>query len=240
MDDDNGEHFLKVMKPLLSQHGICLAFIQQTAQKNRFNDLAEINNFLSKFYLLYKFSKARIYVVYGDTGTIRFLKNGIYSLNDKYVEHTSVGKVWITTSQTDFVSTRLDRDLDLTVFHGSISLAIHSQEIQGFHKFLQTIKPYGTLEDGFIKAFWEQAFECTFPSSLMRINECTGKERLESLPRLVFEMHMSGHSYIIYNAVYAVAYALHAIYSSWCNKLSVLGCRGREFHDIHPWQVIAT
>ncbi|XP_053216233.1 vomeronasal type-2 receptor 26-like [Podarcis raffonei] len=42
---------------------------------------------------------------------------------------------------------------------------------------------------------------------------CTGEEKLENLPATVFEMTMTGHSYSIYNAVYTVAHALHAMHS---------------------------
>uniref|UniRef100_A0A670YRI4 G-protein coupled receptors family 3 profile domain-containing protein n=1 Tax=Pseudonaja textilis TaxID=8673 RepID=A0A670YRI4_PSETE len=43
--------------------------------------------------------------------------------------------------------------------------------------------------------------------------QCTGKENLQNLPTYMFEMSMTGESYNIYNAIYAVAYALHAMHN---------------------------
>nr|XP_056719688.1 vomeronasal type-2 receptor 26-like [Euleptes europaea] len=237
VDDDSGEHFIKTLELLFSQHGICPAFIQQIPQKKRLNGWTEINNLFSKVYLLFKGRKVSIHVVSGDTQTMLFLITIICSLNDEYKELASIGKVWITTSQIDFAISNLERYLNLAVFHGSISLTIHSQKLLGFDEFLQVIKPYRTLEDGFVKGFWEQAFECVLPDSKIQGRKCTGKERLDSLPESVFEMRMLGHSYGIYNAVYAVAHALQAMYSSRSTYQSVFRGKNTEFHDPQPWQL---
>ncbi|XP_054850477.1 vomeronasal type-2 receptor 26-like [Eublepharis macularius] len=237
VDDESGEHFLKTFELLLSQHGICPAFIQEIPQKNRLKDLNAINNMLSKLYLLFKLNKASVYVVYGDTHTMIILNTVMDSVIEEFKEFTSIGKVWITTSQIDFAVSRLQRDFNVAYFHGTISLTVHSQELPGFEKFLQVINPYRTLADGFSKVFWEQAFYCVFQNSWVKGSICTGRERLEDLPGLVFEMRMTGHSYGIYNAVYTVAHALHAIYTSRSNYQSVLGCKSTVVCDLQPWQL---
>ncbi|XP_054850484.1 vomeronasal type-2 receptor 26-like [Eublepharis macularius] len=237
VDDESGEHFLKDFELLLSQHGLCPAFIQEIPQKNRLNDLNAINNMFSEFCLLFRFNKASVYVVYGDSHTMVLLNTVVGSLNEEFKEFTSIGKVWITTSQIDFAVSRLQRDFNVAYFHGTISLTIHSQALPGFEKFLQVINPYRTLADGFIKVFWEQAFNCVFRNPWVKGSMCTGWERLESLPGPVFEMRMTGHSYGIYNAVYAVAHALHAIYSSRSNYQSVLRCKSTELCHLQPWQL---
>ncbi|XP_054850490.1 vomeronasal type-2 receptor 26-like [Eublepharis macularius] len=60
---------------------------------------------------------------------------------------------------------------------------------------------------------------------------CTGEERLENLPGAIFEMHMTGHSYSVYNAVYAIAYALKAMASSNSMDGKCVQLQHRQ-----PWQ----
>uniref|UniRef100_A0ACB8EXA8 Uncharacterized protein n=1 Tax=Sphaerodactylus townsendi TaxID=933632 RepID=A0ACB8EXA8_9SAUR len=94
--------------------------------------------------------------------------------------------------------------------------------------------------DGFVKEFWEQAFYCPLqdPQEPLNVEEtCSGEERLEDLPAFVFEMHMTGDSYSIYNAVYAVAHALHAMYTSKSKHRSTTHAEKVELEDLHPWQL---
>ncbi|XP_048360394.1 vomeronasal type-2 receptor 26-like [Sphaerodactylus townsendi] len=68
-----------------------------------------------------------------------------------------------------------------------------------------------------------------------QLNEtCTGEESLETMPATFFEMSMTGHSYSIYNAVYALAHSLHTMYSSTASYRTKEN-RGRL--DVEPWQL---
>ncbi|XP_029139023.1 vomeronasal type-2 receptor 26-like [Protobothrops mucrosquamatus] len=62
---------------------------------------------------------------------------------------------------------------------------------------------------------------------------CTGEESMEFLPSLTFEMAMSGQSYSIYNAVQAVAHALHSAALSQAIPRRTLGDK-----RLQPWQMI--
>ncbi|XP_066486752.1 vomeronasal type-2 receptor 26-like [Tiliqua scincoides] len=100
------------------------------------------------------------------------------------------------------------RDLDIHILNGAISLALPSNEVFGFQDFLRSRNPVLEEEDGFVRQFWEEAFACSFPNTDLENTDgkiCTGEEKLETLPGSVFEMRMTGHSYSVYNAVYAVA-----------------------------------
>ncbi|XP_060546948.1 vomeronasal type-2 receptor 26-like [Pantherophis guttatus] len=121
------------------------------------------------------------------------------------------------TADVDFTSVLFQRNWHVDFLHGAISLAVQSKEVSGFERFVQMRNPLLHKGDGFLKEIWQQLFDCLIPNSSTESvdqNICTGVERLEDLPMTVFETRMTAHSYCVYNAVYAVAHALHALYSS--------------------------
>ncbi|XP_061447419.1 vomeronasal type-2 receptor 26-like [Rhineura floridana] len=120
-------------------------------------------------------------------------------------------------------------------------------ELFGFQKFLQMRNPASDQEDGFIKDIWEYAFKCFFPKPEIEdqnVEICTGEEKQETLPEPLFDLSMSGNSYTVYNAIYALAHSLHAIQAvpiSVCNDNCPWGYykakkEGEPFccYDCHP------
>ncbi|XP_053120434.1 vomeronasal type-2 receptor 26-like [Hemicordylus capensis] len=235
VDDDSGEHFLQVMEPLLSQNGICSAFTERILKEAFWRTDTEMDNMGENMYLRLTDSKARTCIVYGEMMTILLL---ILITNFLYKE-ISLGNVWIMTAQIEFAFASIQMDANLQAFQGAISFTIHSNHLLKFKEFLQMVKPSRTQGYGFLKDFWEQAFDCTFlnlqEKEVHRI--CTGEEKLESLPGPLFEIGMTGHSYSIYNAVYAVAHAFHAMYSSRSNHRVIVEGKILQFQDFRPWQL---
>ncbi|XP_077774296.1 vomeronasal type-2 receptor 26-like [Podarcis muralis] len=184
-------------------------------------------------------STANAFVCYGEADSIIFLRWVLYLPEVEVTTQMPRGIVWILTAQIEFKSFSYQRDWDIQAFHGAISFSIHSNEVQGFRKFLQGRNPSSTADDGFIRDFWEQAFGCVFPSSALDDvvgDICTGDESLENLPGHIFEMSMTGHSYCIYNAVYAVAHALHMLSSTSKHRTMAEGER-KKLQKNQPWQV---
>ncbi|KAM4876397.1 vomeronasal type-2 receptor 116-like [Thomomys bottae] len=72
------------------------------------------------------------------------------------------------------------------------------------------VSPAKYPEDYYLALLWIKYFNCTFSeSSCVTWKNCPANASLEWLPRFLFEMDMLEESYNIYNAVYAVAHALH-------------------------------
>nr|XP_056719872.1 vomeronasal type-2 receptor 26-like [Euleptes europaea] len=240
VDDESGERFLKTMEPLLSKYEICLAVTKRILKQANWNSVDDLHGFFSNINTLFVDTKANTFIIYGDSWAIITFNTLVHLGNSDHEENVLLRKVWIMTGQIDFAASGLQRGVNFQFFQGAISFTVHSNEIPEFQKFLQNVSPYRAQGDDFLKEFWEQAFFCPLadPQQPVNVEEaCTGEERLEDLPALVFEMHMTGDSYSIYNAVYAVAHALHAMYISKSKHRSTMGAKSVELQDLHPWQL---
>ncbi|XP_058038503.1 vomeronasal type-2 receptor 26-like [Ahaetulla prasina] len=215
IQDDNGLRFVQNELPKFSQGGICFDFIEPLPTLYFKTGIHEMIESWVKIYKLIINSPANVVFLHGEIHATIFLR-----MFPQIAELENIpmkaNKVWIMTAQMEFTSVPFQHSSDLDILHGALAFAIHSQDVVGFHNFLQMRNPNVETTDGFIKDFWKQAFLCSFPTSLEEENvwnHCSGKEKLEDLPRSVFDMSITPHSYSIYNAVYAVAHALQSMTS---------------------------
>ncbi|CAI5790473.1 vomeronasal type-2 receptor 26-like [Podarcis lilfordi] len=246
LDDEKGDRFVQNLLPLLSQNGMCSAFIDRLPFVTSTDNMIEIF-YLSRpresMALFLTNTKVNVFVLNADTFTILMLKWFLYLAQTEDLTEAVMGKVWVMTAQWEFSSHIYYRNLDIDFFHGALSFTLNSNEVFGFQNFLQVLNFHWPKGDGFIRVFWEQAFGCLWPGTKLGkelIDICTGEEKLESLPGIFFEMSMTAQSYSIYNAVHAIAQALHARYSAIENHRTVTGDRGSlEPPHQQPWQVTA-
>ncbi|XP_060540814.1 vomeronasal type-2 receptor 26-like [Pantherophis guttatus] len=235
-DKKKGEHFLQKLNSLLSQNGICLAFTQKIPQQALFQNLSEYTDLIITIVNRLIDQKANVFLVYGEPFTILWLRNIVFLCEYENKESVSFRKVWILMFPIDFALTGLQRSWDLQLYHGALSFTVHSRDVQGFKEFLQVIKP-STHEDGFLQEVWEQIFDCSLSNEKlpsMADETCSGEENLENLPAPLFELQMTGQSYSIYNALYAVAHSLHEAVRS---KAPHRESQRFEFQTLKPWQL---
>ncbi|XP_060540858.1 vomeronasal type-2 receptor 26-like [Pantherophis guttatus] len=233
---NKGEHFLQKMHLLLSQNGICLAFTQKIPQQSLFQELSGFLDLISTIFNKLIDQKANVFLVYGESFTILRLRIVVFLCDYENKESASFRKVWILMFPIDFALTGLQRSWDLQLFHGALSFTVHSREVRGFKEFLQVIKP-STHKDGFLQDVWQQLFDCSLSNEelpSMADETCSGEENLENLPAPLFELQMTGQSYSIYNAVYAVAHSLHEAMRS---KAPHRKSQRFEFQALKPWQL---
>ncbi|XP_077774237.1 vomeronasal type-2 receptor 26-like [Podarcis muralis] len=229
--DDSGETFLRYLRPKLLQNNLCPAWTVVIPPVTRLLPDETIQQRLIPVLKTLVLPGINVILVYGDNQSLEGLRLILYS-NEIFLMHP-LERVWITTAQWDFMAVQTGEKIIKKSFNGSLSFALHTMEVPGFQDFLETINPLQSTFY-FLKEFWCTAFFCSFPRySLYYPNSgnCTGEERLENLSRAVFEMQMSGQSYSIYNAVYAVAHALHAMYSSRAKH------KARGILEVGAWQL---
>ncbi|XP_025032934.1 vomeronasal type-2 receptor 26-like [Python bivittatus] len=232
-DDESGERFLEKLESLFVQNEICSAFVQRMPVDSRFPELKELEVISANINAFYSDEKVKTLVVYGETLTIMWLSTGLFLAGVNYTE-----KVWIMTGQIDFAATALSKDWKFELFQGTLLFAIHSNECEEFQIYLQNIKPDKAEPDDFFKEFWSQAFGCSVPAAGNLIEApkfCSGTESFSDLPGGLFETVMTGHSYSIYNAVLAVAHALHSMDLSRSKYKAFRSTKRLE--EINPWQL---
>ncbi|XP_058036539.1 extracellular calcium-sensing receptor-like [Ahaetulla prasina] len=229
--------FLQKLQPLLSQNGICLAFIQNIPQHLHLEDVSEMLDSFSIILNKLIDQKLNVFLVHGESFTVAWLRSVMFLRDSENKESALLRKVWILMNPIDFILMGIQRNWGLQMFHGALSFTVHSRDIQGFKKFLQVIKP-STHKDGFLQEVWEQLFDCSFSNTELSstvTETCTGEENLEKLPGTLFELQMTGQSYSIYNAVYAVAHSLHEAERSKSQPREI---QRVGFLNLLSWQVL--
>nr|XP_028560357.1 vomeronasal type-2 receptor 26-like [Podarcis muralis] len=237
-NDEYGERFVHTVFPVFSRNGVCIAFIERSSKFTTITDIHERLEKGSQIHETVINSKANVVVAYGESYLIVFLRWFPYL--SKHTTNKQKGKVWIVTAQMELTSMVYQQSWETDIIHGVLSFTIHSNDLPGFKSFVKSRNPSNTKGDGFIRDFWQQAFGCVFPDPALNKMDgdvCTGKEKLENLPGTCFEMSLTGHSYSIYNAVYAMAYALHSMCSSRFIHKLLVDKRELNFQDKHAWQL---
>ncbi|XP_053120312.1 vomeronasal type-2 receptor 26-like [Hemicordylus capensis] len=240
MDNDNGEQFVQTVFPRFSQSGICFAFIERIPQFTFVNEINDMLHQGEKIKDIIMKSKANVVVAHGESYIFVTFAWVAFLSEPEHETNKTRSKVWILTAQVELTAAVFQRTWNLEIFNGVISFTILPNDLQEFHQFVRSRNPSNTRGDGFIMDFWEKAFGCVFPNRFLSEIEgdiCTGEEKVERLPAALFEMNMTGHSYSIYNAIYAVAHALHAMFSSRFKQIRMVDSHRWKSETHHLWQL---
>nr|XP_034959111.1 vomeronasal type-2 receptor 26-like [Zootoca vivipara] len=238
-DDETGERFVNSILPLFTANGICFDFIVRFPNLSFSNGIPEMKNKMNEAKKVIIESTANVFVLHGDVKNIIMMTTLLYMFEMNIPVKLS-GQVWIMVAQMDFSSVGHQSRWKANFIDGSLSFAVHSQELLGFQKFLQMRNPVIDTEDGFIRDIWQYAFKCILPDSDIGDQDmelCTGNEKQETLSEPLFDPNVSGNSYSIYNAVYALAHALDDMHSSQVKHRPMVGGGNWKLLNHHPWQV---
>ncbi|XP_060541323.1 vomeronasal type-2 receptor 26-like [Pantherophis guttatus] len=214
--EESEKRFIQDAIILYSQKGICFDFMEEMGKETFSNDIAGVFKDFGKMYMIIMKSTTNVIILYCENQVTAIFRMLPYFTDFEEMPIERKDKVWIMPAQMEFTSLPFQKYRGMDFFHGVITFAISSKEISGFDKFLQMRNPTSEVEDHLMRVFWEKAFECSFSKDNSDEDAgmlCTGEEKLENLPKSVFDTTMTGQSYSIYNAVYGVAHALQAMLS---------------------------
>ncbi|XP_069498643.1 extracellular calcium-sensing receptor-like [Ambystoma mexicanum] len=225
---ENGQKLLEEAP----KNGICIEFFEtlatQTTQKSLSHAVKVIQQSTSRVIVCFTFSAQMI------------------SLLKEIALKNLTGKVWVANTSWFPSPVFAIKDLWQTL-HGTVGFAVYSGEIPMFKEFLYSIHPSKFTNDIFMKQFWERAFSCQWKEDLNTTDagktpdgktQCSRIERLDTLDVSVYDVHNFRYPYAAYNAIYALAQALHNL--KGCTPTNGPFANGTcaEYPDFQPWQLL--
>ncbi|XP_043929432.1 extracellular calcium-sensing receptor-like [Protopterus annectens] len=219
---------LKVKEELIKT-GACIAFSETIPALHSDMKIQYISETIRK-------SSANVIVVYS-------VDVDLYPLMLVNAQNNVTGKVWVGTDGWT-QSYLLSKSDFLRTLQGTLSFLVRKGNISGFTEYIYSLNPYRNPNDIFLKQFWELVFNCklqilenNYKNMTKESNVCVGDETLEDMKLDIFKLNDLRNTYNIYNAIYAVAYALQ----------DMISCRYREgpfgngtcavMNDFQPWQL---
>ncbi|XP_029390615.1 vomeronasal type-2 receptor 116-like isoform X2 [Mus pahari] len=194
-DDDQGKHFLSELKKEFEKKEICFAFVNMMS-------VYEIS-FYHKTEMNYKqivMSSTNVIIIYGEA----------YSnieLSFRMWESTVIQRIWITTVQLNFPTSK--KDLTHGTFYGTFTFVHHHREISGFKKFVQSLCHLKRTDLYLAIPEWKY-FNCeALTCNCKLLMNYSSNALLQWLMEQKFDITFNDGSQNIYNAIYAMAHALH-------------------------------
>ncbi|XP_044512641.1 vomeronasal type-2 receptor 26-like [Gracilinanus agilis] len=219
-DDMRGEQFLWKMRAEMVKNGVCVSFTEKIPVSERRHTESQ-ETFMPRIMT----SSTKVVVIHGDTDSLMILR---YS----QVPFFTVPKVWIATAHWDITVRHLH--IEGHAFHGALIFSYLTSEIPGFKAFLKAITPSKYPDDILLRRFWFSVFRCPDQAESPALEICSPNASLETLPLCSFDMTMSGLSYTIYNAVYALVWTLHEMFM---RKSENRPMADEEYLVPHSWQL---
>lgn len=226
VDTDNGEEFLRIFPPLASKSDVCVAFSLSFLVTALPEDI--VKRFLSSAaFDLWR--KVNVLIYYGEPQAFPTIPLCIQRAAGQQFEPL-VGKVWVTTALWDLTLHSLARLLCSDGLHGFVSFSIPTNKRIKYDNYQAVF--FAIRKSG------REAFDCLYSKPSLSVKgqvRCRERENLETVSQDMKEIIHSLDSHSSLNAIFAVARALHAVYSSGSKQRLARDRLG--LHRVQPWQV---
>ncbi|KAM4019324.1 vomeronasal type-2 receptor 26-like [Anomaloglossus baeobatrachus] len=216
----SNENAIQKLKSSITTQGGCVAFTEKffISTNYKFSEHIRMGKIISE-------SSATIIIFWAD---LEFT----YSLYILLHNVTRTEKVWIFLTDMYHLLIPTIDNLDLSPFHGTLSIQMTKQEIHGLIPFLWNITLDQYTVCYFILLYKIILYECELVDGKLVYHTCklnTAKKRsLMGLETLV-------ESHRVYNAIYALAHALHMFTTSKYWEESQI--EGEALSYAHPWKL---
>uniref|UniRef100_A0A3P8W293 Olfactory receptor C family, r1 n=1 Tax=Cynoglossus semilaevis TaxID=244447 RepID=A0A3P8W293_CYNSE len=186
--------------------GVCLAFVETLSRQNIVSDARRAAQAIQS-------SAAKVILIFTWYTDVR-------ELFLQLVERNVTDRQFLASEAWSTSGVLLQNPSTSKVAKGVLGVAIRSSTLPGFEKYLRKLKPSLHPHNEFLREYWENIFQCreTTPDNDSSSSEsplpfCSGTESLETVNDIFTDMSQLRVTYNVYQAVYAVAHALHSLLS---------------------------
>ncbi|XP_043929405.1 extracellular calcium-sensing receptor-like [Protopterus annectens] len=218
------------VKDELVKAGACIAFSETIPAVYSEMKILSISETIRK-------SSANVIVIYS-------IDTDVYPVMEMIARNNVTGKVWVASN--DWAQSYLfAKNEFLRTLQGTFGIVVRRGNIPGFNEFIYRLNPYINPDDVFLKIFWELVFDCKL-QIVDNINKnltkeskiCKGDEKLEGMKMDFFKLADLRTTYNVYNALYAVAHALHDMISCRHGEGPFMNNTCAVLQNFEPWQLL--
>ncbi|XP_030050735.1 vomeronasal type-2 receptor 26-like [Microcaecilia unicolor] len=213
--DENSMRAVQVLREGIEQSGGCIEFIETFSHSKSLllQNLGNISEIIHK-------SSAKVIILYCNKD------------HTEAIRHTPIwdapGKIWIITTEWEFLISSYYVDTKNT-----LAFTVGKKLIPNFHKFVREVNPALLPSDSFTELWWKDLCNNECPKSIQR--SCSSDETSNYI--LHCNIINSGDSYNIYNAVYALVYALHDMITSGSGSITLWSGESESLLGFQPWKL---
>ncbi|GCB81497.1 hypothetical protein scyTo_0021849, partial [Scyliorhinus torazame] len=250
-DDDYGRPGIEKFREEAEERDICIDFSEMISQYHTQKEVEILADIIQN-------SSAKVIVVFSNGPDLK-------PLIQEIVRRNITGRIWLA-SEAWASSSLIAKPEYFHVVGGTIGFALRAGRIPGFHEFLKKVHPSRSSDNGFVKEFWEETFNCYFTEeSLTQLKNsktpthglamqdgnakmehsmrtrarppCTGEENITSVETPYLDYTHLRISYNVYVAVYSIAHALQDIYDCKPGKGIFENGSCADIKKVEAWQV---
>ena len=215
-DDDQGNQFLLELKKQSENKEICFAFVKMISV-----DDILLEQKTEMYYQQIVMSSSNVIIIYEET--INFI-----DLIFRMWEPPVLQRIWITTKQWNFPTSK--RDITHGTFYGSLTFLPHHGVISGFKNFVQTWFHLRSKDLYLVMPEWKYFKYESSASKCKILKNNSSDASFDWLMEQKFDMTFSENSHNIYNAVHAIAHALHEMNLQQVDNQAIDNGKGASSH----------
>ncbi|XP_072551400.1 extracellular calcium-sensing receptor-like [Salminus brasiliensis] len=198
-DNDYGRNGIAAFTKEVEELGVCIAFVGTVLRTYPISKILEVVEMIKQ-------SSVKVILAFVPEGDL-------YPLMQEVVRQNITGIQWIA-SEAWITADRPSTPEMFKSFGGTIGFVVRKMEMLKLGPVLKDINPYQYPESSFVSDFWETVVGCRPLSSVNVLQNstkiCKGDEKVDYTNKF-FDVTQLRVAYNVYQAVYAIAHALHRV-----------------------------